>query len=196
MRAWVRMRATARAVVLALAMMPIGVAPVARADDVALIAEIRKLAERVGKLEQRNGDLERRLDAARATETRLTALAVPDDSYAIVAQARYPLSVPLPLAALTFGAEVGGDCWGRAADALGLAAGFLRTSNDYREATADGPLAGYAASGSERIAELHYRLRIDHRFDLTPDVQWIQRPGGDGSAPDVLVGGVRATVGF
>jgi carbohydrate-selective porin OprB len=31
---------------------------------------------------------------------------------------------------------------------------------------------------------------------VTPDVQWIQRPGGDGSAAVIVVGGVRARVGF
>lgn len=98
--------------------------------------------------------------------------------------------------ALTLGAEIGGDRWGRAADAAGIAAGFLRTSGDYRDATADRSLAGYAASGTERIAELYYRWRVNDRFELTPDVQWIQRSGGNGSAPDVFVSGVRARVGF
>ena len=97
---------------------------------------------------------------------------------------------------LTIGAEIGGDGWGRAADALGLAAGLLRTSSAYREATADGTFAGYAASGTERIAELYYRWHVSDHFDLTPDMQWIRRPGGDGSAPGIFVGGVRARVGF
>jgi len=98
--------------------------------------------------------------------------------------------------ALTLGAEIGGDYWGRATDALGLAAGLLRTSGAYRDATADGTLAGYAASGTERIAEIYYRWRLNDRFDLTPDVQWIRRPGGDASASDVFVGALRARVGF
>jgi hypothetical protein len=98
--------------------------------------------------------------------------------------------------ALTFGAEVGGDDWGRAADALGIATGFLRTSRDYRDATADGALAGYAASGTESIFELYYRWRINEHFDVSPDLQWIRRPGGDASAPTIFVGGVRARVGL
>ena len=98
--------------------------------------------------------------------------------------------------ALTLGAEIGGDYWGRATDALGLAAGLLRTSGAYRDATADGAPAGYAASGTERIAEIYYRWRINDRFDLTPDVQWIRRPGGDAFAPDVFVGALRTRVGF
>jgi hypothetical protein len=97
---------------------------------------------------------------------------------------------------VTLGAEVGGDYWRRSADSLGVAAGFLRTSNAYRDATADGTLAGYPASGTERTAELYYRLHVNDRLDVTPDVQWIQRPGGDGAAAGIFVGGVRARVGF
>jgi carbohydrate-selective porin OprB len=98
--------------------------------------------------------------------------------------------------AFTVGAEIGGDYWSRAADSVGIAAGFLRTSNAYRDATADRTLVGYAASGTERIAELYYRFHVNNHFDVTQDLQWIQRPGGDGSAPAIFVGGVRARVGF
>jgi hypothetical protein len=98
--------------------------------------------------------------------------------------------------ALTLGAEVGGNYWGRAADAVGIAAGFLRTGAAYRDATADTTLAGYAASGNERIGELYYRYRVNNRFDLTPDFQLIQRAGGDASAPSVKLVGLRARLGF
>jgi hypothetical protein len=98
--------------------------------------------------------------------------------------------------ALTLGSEIAGDYWGRGADGVGLAAGLLRTSSAYRDTTSDGTLAGYAASGAERIVELYYRLHVNKYLDVTPDLQWIQRPGGDGSAPGVFVGGFRARVGF
>jgi carbohydrate-selective porin OprB len=98
--------------------------------------------------------------------------------------------------ALTLGAEIGGSSWGRAPDAVGFATAFLRTSREYRDATADTTLAGYAASGTERIAELYYRWRISEHFDLTPDLQWIRRPGGDASASDAFVVGVRGRLGF
>lgn len=98
--------------------------------------------------------------------------------------------------ALTLGAEIDGGYWRRRDDAIGLAAGFLRTSPEYRDATADGTLAGYAASGTERIVELYYRWHVKDDFDVTPDLQWIRRPGGDASASDVFVAGVRARVGF
>lgn len=98
--------------------------------------------------------------------------------------------------AFTLGAEVGGSYWGRAADAVGLAAGLMRTSAEYRDATADGTLVGYAASGSEREVELYYRWRANNRFDLTPDLQWLQRPGGDGSASSFWLAALRARIGF
>jgi len=105
--------------------------------------------------------------------------------------------------ALTLGAELGGDYWGRAVDSFGVAAGFLRTSSAFRnesqtvDADGDGNADfGFAASGTERIAELYYRLRVNSRFDLTPNLQFIQRPGGDGSAPNATVAGLRAKVGF
>ena len=98
--------------------------------------------------------------------------------------------------AWTIGAEIAGDAWRRARDAAGIAAGFLRTSDAFRERTADTTFTGYAASGTERIAEIYYRWRIGSHCDVTPDVQWIRRPGGDGTAPAIVVAGVRARVGF
>jgi len=99
--------------------------------------------------------------------------------------------------ALTVGAQLGGDYWGRAADVVGFAVGFMHTSSAYAAATAaDGALAGYAASGNETDFELYYRWRVNNRFEVSPDLQWILRPGGNGTAPTAFVGGVRARVGF
>lgn len=98
--------------------------------------------------------------------------------------------------ALTLGAEIGGDYWRRSADALGIAAGVLPTSAEYRAATADGLLSGYAASGSERVAEIYYRYHLNDHVEVTPDLQWVQRPGGDGTAPAMTVFGLRATLGL
>jgi hypothetical protein len=98
--------------------------------------------------------------------------------------------------ALTLGFEFGGRGWGRGNDAIGLAAGWLKTGSAWRAATADGSLAGYAASGQERIAELYYRIKVNEQLEITPDFQLIQRAGGDGGAPDVRMLGVRASLGF
>lgn len=98
--------------------------------------------------------------------------------------------------ALTLGFEHGGRAWGRGNDAVGLAAGWVKTSGAWRAATADGTLAGYTASGNEQILEAYYRLKLNEHFELSPDFQWIRRPGGDGSAPSIKLYGVRASVGF
>ena len=96
--------------------------------------------------------------------------------------------------AFTLGTEIAATALGRPSDALGVAIGFLRTSDDYRAATADRTLVGYAASGTERIAEIYYRLRVNDHVELSPDLQWIARPGGDAAAPTIFVGGVRARI--
>lgn len=97
--------------------------------------------------------------------------------------------------ALTLGAEIAATPFGRGSDALGVAVGFLRTSPDYRAATADATLAGYAASGTERVAEIFYRIRVGEHLEITPDLQWIARPGGDAAAPTIVIGGLRARIG-
>jgi len=96
--------------------------------------------------------------------------------------------------ALTLGAEHDGTPWGRGADAVGLAFGSLRTSDDYRSDSL--AVAGYEASGSEQQVELYYRYKLNDAVELTPDFQWIRRAGGDGSADAVKVVGLRAKLGF
>jgi hypothetical protein len=96
--------------------------------------------------------------------------------------------------ALTLGAELQGTGWKRGADAIGIALGRLRTSSAYR----DDSLAtvGYEAAGYEQQAEIYYRYKLNKAVELTPDLQWIRRPGGDASADAVKVVGLRATLGF
>jgi len=96
--------------------------------------------------------------------------------------------------AITAGAELTGSKWGRAADSLGVAFGALRTSSDFHDDSLS--LYGYQASGWEKQLEIYYRFRVNSRFELTPDIQRIIRPGGDGSASGVTVVGLRAKVGF
>jgi hypothetical protein len=105
--------------------------------------------------------------------------------------------------ALTLGAELGGGHWGRGADSLGFAAGAVRTSGKFRndspgiDADNDGIAdVGYQASGTENQFELYYRYKVNSHFDLTPDIQWIRRPGGDGTAQAITVLGLRAKVEF
>ncbi len=105
--------------------------------------------------------------------------------------------------AVTAGAEIAGTAWGRENDRLGFAAGWLRASRAFEAAAPvldadglDGPDFGYAPNGAERLAELYYAWHVNDRLALTPDLQWIARPGADGTAEDVTVVGLRATMGF
>lgn len=99
--------------------------------------------------------------------------------------------------ALTLGFEHGGRAWGRGPDAVGLAAGLVRTSGEWARATALDPgLVGFAASGNEQIIEAYYRWKLSDQLELTPDLQWIRRAGGDRGAPSFTAVGLRAAVAF
>ncbi len=105
--------------------------------------------------------------------------------------------------ALTAGAEINGSYWGRGGDAIGLAGAWLKSSSDYRRLGGSGDLYGdgsgvfaYAPSGAEKLAEIYYRYRVSSQFELTPDFQWIGRPGANPDAKAVKVVGVRANVSF
>lgn len=104
---------------------------------------------------------------------------------------------------LTGGVEIGGGYWGRAADALGVAAGSQRTSGEFRNnsATVDGDGDGqadfgYQAQGSERILEVYYRFHLHKQFELSPDIQYIRHPGGNPDQPSMTSVGLRAQVNF
>lgn len=90
--------------------------------------------------------------------------------------------------ALTLGAEVNGSYWNRGGDSIGLAAGLLKSSQEYRD---------FAAVGdSEKIAELYYRYRISRQFDLSPSFQYVGNPGGDTTADSVKILGLRAQLTY
>lgn len=105
--------------------------------------------------------------------------------------------------AVTAGMELSGTVWGREKDRLGFAGGWLSASSSF-EADAptldadgiDGPGFDYAASGAERLAELYYAWHVNDHLELTPGLQWISRRGADGSAGDLTIVGLRATMGF
>lgn len=103
----------------------------------------------------------------------------------------------------SFGAELNGSYWKRGADAIGLAIGSNRTSNDFRaqsatlDVNADGvPDYGFAATGWEQAMEAYYRFHVHERFDLTPDFQYIRNPAGNPDARPVKIVGVRANLAF
>lgn len=105
--------------------------------------------------------------------------------------------------ALTVGAEFGGNYWDRSADSIGMALGWLSSDKGFGEKSAtldvdaDGnPDFGYAAAGSEQLAEIYYRTRLNKNLELTPDFQLIRQPGGNKSAVTAKVLGLRAKISF
>ncbi|MDO8302610.1 MAG: carbohydrate porin [Sedimentisphaerales bacterium] len=49
---------------------------------------------------------------------------------------------------------------------------------------------------AETVYEAYYKVQITKWFHLTPDIQYINNPGGDGNSSDALVVGLRAQMSF
>jgi hypothetical protein len=86
--------------------------------------------------------------------------------------------------AYTLGAQFDGTLWGRESDRVGLAAGWLEASDES------------GMTGTETPVELYYVWQLNDHIHLSPSVQWIGEPGGDESAKDVTVWGLRAKAAF
>ncbi len=95
---------------------------------------------------------------------------------------------------LTLGLEIAGTSWGRADDAVGLAAGRLETDKVYASAGNEGQAAGFA-SGAEKIVEVFYRLALGRHVQLSADLQFLRHPRGDPTAATTRVAGIRARIG-
>lgn len=105
--------------------------------------------------------------------------------------------------AFTVGGQLGGYTWGRQHDRIGLAFGWLNPSSEFKamaptlDADADTNLDfGFMPTGAEKQAELFYAWQVNDNFQLTPSLQWIGQPGGDSSAEDIVVLGLRAKAAF
>ncbi len=95
--------------------------------------------------------------------------------------------------ALTLGAEFGGSYWDRGGDSIGIAAGVSKTSADFRAYSTS---LGTPVSDSERVAEMYYRWRISKQFELSPNLQYIDNPGGDSNANAIKVIGIRGQINY
>ena len=95
---------------------------------------------------------------------------------------------------LTLGGEWGGSLWNRGADAVGIAVGGLQASDDFRRASRVD--YGYAASGAEQVLEFYYRYRLNRQFEISPDLQYLRRPGGNPAADDILALGLRVQLTY
>ncbi|MCK0506707.1 carbohydrate porin [Aromatoleum anaerobium] len=98
--------------------------------------------------------------------------------------------------AVTVGTEIAGNAWGRGADSVGFAWGWLRASDEFRDAA---PLLddfGFAARGAEQVAELYYRWHLNDQLSLTPDLQYVRRAAADPDAKAITVIGLRGLYAF
>ncbi len=105
--------------------------------------------------------------------------------------------------ALSVGAEISGNYWGRGADAIGIGGSWLKASSAYRAAGGEGDLDGdgtadftFTPSGAEKVAEIYYRYRVSPQFEITPDFQWVGNPGTNRNAESVKVFAVRANIAY
>lgn len=98
--------------------------------------------------------------------------------------------------AVTVGAELAGESWGRGADRVGLAFGWLRSSQGFRRAAPGLADFAYAADGAETEAELYYRYQVNPRVSLSPDLQFIRKPGANPHADPIAAAGLRALYAF
>lgn len=106
--------------------------------------------------------------------------------------------------AVTAGAEFNGSYWGRAADAIGIAGAWLESGKAYRNTTVTAWLDDaqtqsaftFTPRGAEKLAEIYYRLRIAHQFELTPDFQYVIDGGGNSNGKAVKVFALRANIAY
>jgi porin len=74
-------------------------------------------------------------------------------------------------------------------DVVGFAVGQLVDSDDYRNYVS-------AASGDETYYELYYSIQVTPWLAITPDIQYVDNPGGNDSISHAWAGGVRLRVAF
>ena len=88
----------------------------------------------------------------------------------------------------TVGGEFNGRNWHRANDRIGLAVGRLRASEEY--------VRTGSGSGAETNAELFYAWQLNDHLQLTPSVQYINKPAGVQDGEGITIVGLRTAVSF
>lgn len=95
----------------------------------------------------------------------------------------------------TVGGQLIGNSWRRGNDAIGVAYGASHVSKKFKAASPG--LFGYEASASfEHYIEAYYKYWANKNLSISPDIQYIVNPGGDGGKDDIFIYGVRAGVAF
>jgi hypothetical protein len=99
--------------------------------------------------------------------------------------------------AFALGAEINGSYWGRAADAVGIGGSWLKASKAWRQmGEGADPSLDFTPSGAEKVAEIYYRYRLSPNLEISPDLQWITRPAGNGDADSITIFGLRANIAY
>lgn len=94
--------------------------------------------------------------------------------------------------ALSGGVQLSGKAYGRADDALGLAYGYAILGRERKTAAA---LSGLEPA-NEHHWELYYKWKTSDGLELSPDIQLVRNPNGDGAAGAFWAFGVRANLIF
>ncbi|MEW6118774.1 MAG: carbohydrate porin [Pseudomonadota bacterium] len=86
--------------------------------------------------------------------------------------------------AYTLGAQFDGGLWGREADRIGLATGWLKASDES------------GLGRTERPTELYYVWQLNDQVHLSPSLQWIDKPLNAPAEDNVTVWSLRAKASF
>jgi len=87
------------------------------------------------------------------------------------------------------GVQISGGAFGRPDDVLGLGLALTMISDAYKDASS-------GMDSNELYAEAYYNIAVKEGFQVTPDIEYIVNPGGDGGKDSFAVFGVRAGVMF
>jgi hypothetical protein len=95
---------------------------------------------------------------------------------------------------VTVGGQIRGNPWRRGNDAIGIAYGLSKTSDEYEDVSL--ATDGYKVKGDEHYIEAYYKYYANANLTISPDFQYIVNPGGDKEKDDVFIYGVRMQMNF
>lgn len=97
------------------------------------------------------------------------------------------------------GINIRGDSFNRPKDVIGLGYGAAFIGKDYKDFKMTS--SPNFESGVEHYIELYYNMAIEdaqqfHGFHISPDIQYVINPGGDGKAAKLFIYGIRLQTFF
>lgn len=95
---------------------------------------------------------------------------------------------------ITIGGRIIGNPWRRGNDAIGIAYGLSKTSDEYKDVSL--ATDGYEANGDEHYIEAYYKYWANANLTISPDLQYVINPGGDEEKDAVLIYGARMQLTF